>query len=359
MAQTLSSPAVRIGSMEIFWTLIEPILATFPAKRICEIGVAEGVFTSRLLAWGRQHGCAYVGIDPKMNPAAAGPVSGIERAGDCEMLNDYSLAVLPALDRCDAYFLDGDHNFFTVRNELALISSAARGVGDSRPSPIVFVHDVGWPWGRRDMYYLPSVVPAGARQIWSETLGVSLERDELVDGGLREPGRYAISVSAGGPRNGVLTAVEDFLEGPEGKDWAAIILPIAYGLAILYQPAQPSLSAACRGRLEAVQKMAATGAGFFEVCEQNYLRLYLYSEYSEQLATIASQDLQREGAAHRATLAAYDDLHRAYGGLLAHSHALGDEYQRLLAAYGRLRQEAAEPLGLSSSQSTPVDSTGG
>ena len=82
------------------------------------------------------------------------------------------------------------------------------------------------------------MVPAGARQSWSETLGVSFDGDDLVDGGLREPGRYAISVAtAGGPRNGVLTAVEDFLAGPEGADWSAIILPVAYGLAILYQPA--------------------------------------------------------------------------------------------------------------------------
>ena len=38
--------------MEIFWTLIEPILTAYPVKKICEIGVAEGAFTARLLAWG-------------------------------------------------------------------------------------------------------------------------------------------------------------------------------------------------------------------------------------------------------------------------------------------------------------------
>ena len=115
--------------MEIFWPLLEPILTTFPAKKICEIGVAQGALTARLLAWGRERGCAYVGIDPVMDPAAA------ERAGDCEMHKNHSLAVLPTLDRCDAYFLDGDHNFFTVRQELALITGVARERVGRQPGP--------------------------------------------------------------------------------------------------------------------------------------------------------------------------------------------------------------------------------
>lgn len=327
MMQTLSSPAGRIGSMDIFWPLIEPILTAFPARKVCEIGLAKGAFTARLLAWGREHGCAYVGIDPELDSDAA------ERAGDGKVLKDHSLTVLPTLDRCDAYFLDGDHNFFTVRNELRLIT----GVDGSRPTPVVFIHDVGWPWGRRDMYYLPSAVPAEARQTWSETLGVSLEGNELVDGGLREPGRYAIAVSAGGPRNGVLTAVEDFLAGPEGAKWSAIILPVAYGLAILHQPADALLPAACRSALQALQRTAATTAQFLQACEHNYLQLYLHDEYAQRLAAIAARDLQSEGAAHQATLAAYADLERAYGELLAHNRALDGEYNKLLQAYRSLQ----------------------
>jgi hypothetical protein len=337
MVQKLLPPAVRIGSMNVFWTLIEPILTAFPARRICEIGLAEGAFTARLLAWGREHGCAYVGIDPEIDPAAAELVSAAEIAGDCEVLKGYSLAVLPTLDRCDAYFLDGDHNFFTVRNELTLITGAACGVDASQPGPVVFVHDVGWPWGRRDMYYLPSAVPVAARQTWSETLGVSLEGNELVDGGLREPGRYAISVSADGARNGVLTAVEDFLAGPEGADWAAIILPVAYGLAILYQPADAYLPAACREKLQALQKAAVTIAHFLQACEQDYLRLYLHDEYVQHMAATAARDLQSEGTAHYATLVAYADLERAYGELLAQNRALEGEYSKLSQAYHTLQ----------------------
>ena len=351
MLQTPTSPAFRIGSMDIFWTLIEPILAAFPARRVCEIGVAEGAFTARLLTWVREHGCAYVGIDPEVNLAASS--GGAECAGDCVMLKGHSLNFLPTLGCCDAYFLDGDHNFFTVRNELALIAGAACHVDDCQPGPVVFVHDIGWPWGRRDMYYLPSVVPADARQTWSETLGVALEEDELVDGGLREPGRYAISVSANGPRNGVLTAVEDFLTGPEGADWSAIVLPVAYGLAILYQPANALLAAACRKELQALQKTATTTAQFFQACEQNYLQLYLRGEYTQHLAATAARDLQGEHAAHFATLAAYSDLEgaysdleRAYGKLLAHNHALEGEYGKLLQAYRSMQDGRQRSSGV-------------
>ena len=259
--------------------------------------------------------------------------------GDCEMRKDHSLAVLPTLDRCDAYFLDGDHNFFTVRHELALITGAPAGVDAKQPSPIVFVHDVGWPWGRRDMYYLPSVVPAEARQAWSETLGVSLDGDELIEGGLREPGRYAISVAAAGPRNGVLTAVEDFLAAPEGAEWSAIILPVAFGLAILYRPADALLTAACREKLDALRKAAAVTAPFFQACEQNYLQLYLHGEYAQHLAATADRDLQGERAAHYATLAVYADLERAYGELLAQYRALEGEYGKLLQAYHSLQHD--------------------
>lgn len=327
--------------MEIFWTLIEPILTAFPARRICEIGVAEGAFTARLLAWSREHGCAYVGVDPEMD--AAGPIPGVERARDREMRKDHSLAVLPTLDRCDAYFLDGDHNFFTVRHELTLIAAAAREVDARRPGPVVFVHDVGWPWGRRDMYYLPSAVPADARQTWSETLGVSLEGDDLIEGGLREPGRYAIAVSPGGPRNGVLTAVEDFLAGREGEEWSATILPVAYGLAILHRPADTLLTAACREKLQALQTAEATTAPLFQACEQNYLQLYLHGEYAQHLAATAAGDLQRERASHCATLAAYADLERAYGELLAHNRALEGEYSKLLQVYHSLPKEEPNP----------------
>src|SRR6266403_1986953 len=157
-----------IGSLSAFWEIIEPILELLGARRLCEVGVAEGKFAQLLLAWSRRHDAVYYGVDPA--PAAA----------------------------------------FQMRFE----KTARRHSADARP--IVFLHDVTWPWARRDMYYSSSTVPADARHPSSDQLGVLLGRDELVDGGMRTPGLYSIALHPGGPKNGVLTAVEDFLSSPVG-----------------------------------------------------------------------------------------------------------------------------------------------
>ena len=330
----------RIGSLEIFWPLIEPILDAFQPRRVCEIGVAAGALTERLLAWTGKQGGAYVGIDPA--PASEIKERFSANGGDAStrrLLLQTSHAALPGLERCDAYFLDGDHNYHTVRGELALIVRAA---GEGR-SPILFLHDVTWPWGRRDMYYLPTTVPADARQPWSESLGVSPDGDELIDGGLREPGQYAVALRAGGACNGVLTAVEDFLRGEDGAGWEIILLPVAYGLAVLHRPADPGLPAACRERLGDLRRMAATSGAFLQACEENFLRLYLYGEFHQHAAFT-------ERLGHHATLEAYERLlahdlalDGEYKKILAHSEALEGEYQKLRAAYERLREQIDAP----------------
>ena len=324
------------------------MLDALQPRRICEIGVAAGALTDRLLGWADPHACVYVGIDPAPDAAVAARVTASGSAAEHQLLLQTSHASLPGLERCDAYFIDGDHNHFTVSGELKMIADAIRADDPQARGPVIFMHDVCWPWGRRDMYYLPTTVPTEVRQPWSETLGVSLHGDELIEGGLREPGRYAIAVRPGGPRNGVLTAVEDFLRGEDGVGWESIILPAAYGLAVLYRPADATLSTACRERLKDLRKMAATGGAFLQACEENFLRLYLYGEYHQHAAVT-------ESAAHHATLAAYENLQRGYDGLLAHngamerayqellahSQALEGEYQKLRAVYEQLRERAA------------------
>ena len=58
-----------------------------------------------------------------------------------------SLDELPRLEKMDAVIIDGDHNWYSVYNELKLL---ARQVEKGGPFPLSFVHDVGWPYGRRD-----------------------------------------------------------------------------------------------------------------------------------------------------------------------------------------------------------------
>ena len=354
-----------IGSLSAFWEIIEPILELLGARRLCEVGVEQGKFAQLLLAWSERHDAVYYGVDPAPAAAFKMRLEKIEldsaAGGRATLITNPSLEVLPTLEPCDAYFLDGDHNYYTVRSELEFIEKTARRhSADARP--IVFLHDVAWPWGRRDMYYCSSTVPADARHPSSDQLGVFLGSDELVDGGMRTPGLYSIALHAGGPKNGVLTAVEDFLSSAVGHGWTSIIMPAAYGLGILYQPSAANMPAACREHLRSLGVAVALLEEFFETYETNHLTLFLnhltlflWSEqtsiayrkleeaYQGLLAHSNAQEEAYQGLlAHSNALEEdYRKLEEAYQGLLAHSNALEEEYRRLLSIYTKSNKEHA------------------
>jgi hypothetical protein len=326
--------SAKVGSLGAFWPLLEPVLDALAPRRVCEVGVEAGAFAAQLLDWCRARGCAYVGVDPVPPDDVPGVIRGA------------SLDVLPRLDPCDAYFIDGDHNYYTVRGELDAIARGAerRGVR----APLICVHDVGWPWGRRDMYYAPDTIPAEHRHPFSAELGVALDTDALVDGGFRDPGRFAVAHRAGGARNGVLTAVEDFLASSReaGADWQMVLVPAAFGLAVLYRAgALPEL---CAQRLRRLETGVAELAGFLQLVERNYMSLYLFGEDAKRYAG----GLQRhaDGLQHQFTsleksyadlLAQFDGLQSAYADLSAHSDALLEDYRRLDETYRRLQSDRA------------------
>ena len=77
-----------------------------------------------------------------------------------------------------AALIDGDHNWYTVVNELRMLRDNARA--GREPLPVLILHDVGWPYGRRDLYYDPSTIPEEHRQPHRKA-GMRLGRAELVD----------------------------------------------------------------------------------------------------------------------------------------------------------------------------------
>ena len=76
----------------------------------------------------------------------------------------------------DAVLIDGDHNFFTVRNELELVWAGVRDRAGRLP--VVMFHDVGWPYARRDLYYEPGDIPVDERQPHARS-GIARDRAEL------------------------------------------------------------------------------------------------------------------------------------------------------------------------------------
>src|SRR5699024_517351 len=98
-------------------------------------------------------------------------------AGQYVFHRDLSLNVLGDLPPVDAALIDGDHNWYTVYNELRLLREVARQ--HDAPLPVLLLHDVGWPYGRRDLYYDPTNIPDEHRRDWKRA-GMEPGRSRLV-----------------------------------------------------------------------------------------------------------------------------------------------------------------------------------
>ncbi len=194
--------------MIAFWeTVVAPLLEARAARVIVEVGVLGGDTTVKLLEYAEAHDCVVHAIDPV--PAAPKFIDDLgQRYGRHFVFHqEKSLDALPRIDEPDAILIDGDHNWYTVVNELRLLAAAA--VQRSQPFPLTFLHDIGWPYGRRDAYYDPDAIPPEHRQPFRKA-GVVPGMTELSPtSGINLGANNALQ--EGTDRNGVLTAVEDFL----------------------------------------------------------------------------------------------------------------------------------------------------
>jgi hypothetical protein len=191
-------------------------------RSLVEVGAYAGDLTRMLLQWAdTTSGVKLVSIDPMPQPALEALAA--ER-DDLELARQPSHEALPEIPAADAYIVDGDHNYFTVAEELRLIAAAA---GDQMP--LLICHDVGWPHARRDSYYTPEAIPAEHRQPMAQGAYLFPGIDGTHDGGLiyQWPAR-----TEGGAANGVLTAIEDFLA--DRDDLRLAIVPAFFGLGVIW-----------------------------------------------------------------------------------------------------------------------------
>lgn len=225
-----------VHSMSEFADIILPCLAAARVSDIVEIGAEFGGMSKMLGDFVNVAGGVLTSIDPDPKPAF------IEWSQDfpaSRHLATCSLESLETLSGIDAWIIDGDHNYYTVVSELRTIEAVTRR--DGKPL-LVFLHDVGWPCARRDFYYAPDRIPAEHRQEFSYDCGALLDQDRLVaNRGFRGHGSFAFAIEAGGPRNGVLTAVEDFIGdmATAGRTLAFARVPGVFGLGILFDADAP------------------------------------------------------------------------------------------------------------------------
>jgi hypothetical protein len=225
-----------IHSMAEFRDIIMPALAAAKARRIVEIGAEFGGMTQLLASFAAQARGQLTSIDPAPKPEFVRWVKGQKAVRHVPQL---SLKAIPQQRDVDAWIVDGDHNWYTVYHECHAIAEGARR--DGKPL-LVFFHDVAWPSGRRDMYYAPDQIPAEFRHPHSADGGAWPGRSDLLPGrGFRGMGQFAWARHEGGPRNGVLTGIEDFLrdENAAGRDYGFAEIPAVFGLGVLFATDAP------------------------------------------------------------------------------------------------------------------------
>jgi Methyltransferase domain len=207
--------------------VIAPLVVARRPAKIVEVGAATGVNTRWLAAWAHENDATFHCIDPV--PAFDPEELAREHGRHFVMHKGLSLEVLPELGPAEVVLLDGDHNWYTVFQELRALDAL-----NPLEWPLVLLHDVDWPYGRRDMYYAPATVPLDYRQPHRKA-GMLRHHSALLEEGGKN-GAFFNAEHEGGPRNGVLTAIEDFQALCERDLWLLATRGPA-GLAMLVSPA--------------------------------------------------------------------------------------------------------------------------
>jgi Methyltransferase domain len=194
------------------------------ARSVVEVGAYAGDLTGLLLQWAARGEARVWAIDPSPQKEL---VALDEQRPELELVRATSHEALRTIPLPDAAIIDGDHNYYTVSEELRIIGERLQGAR----LPLLLFHDVCWPHARRDDYFAPDEIPAEHRQPTAEGGGLFPGEPGVRSGGL--PYRWP-AAREGGPRNGVLTAIEDFVSAREGLRLA--VVPVFFGFGAVWHP---------------------------------------------------------------------------------------------------------------------------
>jgi cephalosporin hydroxylase len=262
---------------------IAPVLAASRARRVVEIGALRGDTTTLMLD--------FLGPDAELH--VIDPVPDFDPseheetfAGRYHFHRDVSHNVLPQLPPMDAALVDGDHNWYTVYNELKMLAAGARRAG--APLPVLILHDVGWPYGRRDLYYAPDRIPEEFRQPYARG-GMRPDKRELLRRGGVNP-TMCNAKYEGGPRNGVMTALDDFL-AEHDRPYRRVVVPIFFGLAIVADDDRLAHSPELADALDRIEGVDGQRE-LLDVAEETRIRALVFQHNAVQ----RSQDKVDRGA---------------------------------------------------------------
>ncbi len=210
----------------IFWLdIVRPLLGEAKARTVLEIGAYEGEHTRWLLRYCEAVQGQLIVVEPEVRSPLRKLVEG---AGRVSLMPEISEMALSRISTpVDAVLLEGDLNYHTVLGDLHGIQELSRRMGPR--FPLVFFANAGWPYARRDMYYDPQRMPAEGRHEYAR-MGMTPWLERLEPGMINYP--FANAAVEGGPRNGVLTAAEDFVAGA-GEKLRLFVIPVNHGLGII------------------------------------------------------------------------------------------------------------------------------
>ena len=216
-------------SMAHLGEIVIPCLDAVGARSVAEVGAFAGDLTRLLVHWAADRDATVLAIDPDPEPRL---LELEKERPELELMRQTSIEALPRIPVPDVMILDGDHNYWTVSEELRLIYERAPG----SELPLVLLHDVCWPHGRRDDYFDAAQIPEGYRHpvAGEGDQGLFPGEPGLRSGGLPYP---RSAREEGGPRNGVRTAVEDFAASRDGLRFA--VVPSFFGFGALWHTDAP------------------------------------------------------------------------------------------------------------------------
>ena len=154
----------------------------------------------------------------------------VEEYPDLEVVEETSLEALEHLPIADAVVLDGDHNYYTLSNELRLIAERAPEGGCRCSSSTTSAGRSPAATSTRR----PDRIPAEHRHPYGEDIKLVPGNPGTAERGL--PFEWG-ALEEGGPRNGVMTAIEDFMAEHDGLRLA--VIPIFFGCGLLWPEDAP------------------------------------------------------------------------------------------------------------------------
>jgi cephalosporin hydroxylase len=331
-----------------FWNVaIAPILEAAQVRRLVEIGALRGENTEQIIErLGPETELHVIDPAPDFDPAEHTARFG----GQYVFHQDLSLNVLGDLGPVDAALIDGDHNWYTVYHELQLLRETARA--NDAELPVLILHDVGWPYGHRDLYYAPEDIPEEFRHPW-QRLGMRPGRSELVETGGLNP-TMCNATHEGGPRNGVRCALDDFL-AEHDRPYKLFVTPIYFGLAVVVEEERLARQPALKAELDRLGGIQGKSQLLF-LAEQVRINAMMfqhrvYYQGQDRVARAVDRHLRTVKAAlldehyldHEARLAHYHD--RTTAGRPVDVRQLRDPSRINPGAYQGLVRQRLGPAG--------------